>query len=245
MPEAASHPQEEPPCDWWASWSVSLSFLDVALELTSFDCETLPFEPGLSTRTWVFAFFAPYWLAAESDPASWALPADWPAAWIPAEPPWCWLESWSVSLSFVAFASDDAELVCETDPSSPGLSTRTETFVLLGWICVAPDAAPAACSFVADCPATCTPSAAVAVSAPTERSRRAAPTTDARNRLVNLVLLPSFERSSAPARRPARGWVEGRPSRDARGARGARRAGAARSSPRASGRSRARGSRAR
>src|SRR5581483_913787 len=103
MPEAASQPQEEPPCDWWASWSVSLSFLDVALELTSFDCETLPFEPGLSTRTWV--------------------------------------------LSFVALASDDAELVCETDPSSPGLSTRTETFVLLGWICVAPDAAPAACSF--------------------------------------------------------------------------------------------------
>jgi hypothetical protein len=120
-----------------------LSFVELADELTSFDCVTLPLSPGLRTRTGTFVFFAPYWLALESDPAAWALPAHWFAVWIPPELSWFWLALWSASFEFDAVASEDAELVCVTDPLSPGLSTRTSMFVLLGWICVAPDAADA------------------------------------------------------------------------------------------------------
>jgi hypothetical protein len=54
-----------------------------------------------------------------------------------------------VEFEFVELASDDAELVCVTDPSLPGLSTRTEMFELLGAICVAPEAEVACCALSA------------------------------------------------------------------------------------------------
>jgi hypothetical protein len=40
--------------------------------------------------------------------------------------------SWSAEFSFEAVASLSTLLVCETEPSSPGLRTRIETLVLLG-----------------------------------------------------------------------------------------------------------------
>jgi hypothetical protein len=73
---AAWQPQEIPPWFCWASWSARLWFVELAVELTVFDCVTLPLLPGLRTRTGMFVFVAPIWFAVESAPASWAFPAD-------------------------------------------------------------------------------------------------------------------------------------------------------------------------
>src|SRR6266576_430484 len=100
------------------------------------------------------------------------------AAWQPhGVPPWFWEASWSVALRFVELAVELTVFDCVTLPLLPGLRTRTGMFVLLGSTCVAPEAADACCSLVADWPSACTPSAAFAASAPTERSSIRAPTT--------------------------------------------------------------------
>ena len=57
-------------------------------------------------------------------------------------------------LALPAVAEDPAAFVCDTFPSLPGLRTRIEMFVLLGLVCVAPDAAAACCEVSADCPET-------------------------------------------------------------------------------------------
>src|SRR5690242_21771621 len=117
MPDGAPwQPQDDPPCVWRASWSVLFEFVELAVESTVFDCVTLPSLPGLRTRTGMFVFEAPYWLAVESAPAVWAFPAHWSAVWMPPEPPWFWLALWSVSFEFDAVASEVAELVWVTDP---------------------------------------------------------------------------------------------------------------------------------
>ena len=115
-----------------------------------------------------------------------------------------------MSFEFDDVASEVTELVCVTDPSSPGLSTRTSMFVLLGSTCVAPEAADACCSLVAVWPSACTPSAAFAASVPTERSSIRAPTTHARSRLF-ISFSFSFRAFVAPTRRPAQGLRARRP----------------------------------
>src|SRR3982074_1313019 len=129
---AAGHPQEAPPWLGGAARAARWWFVELAVELTVFDCVRLPLLPGLRTRTGMFVFVAPLWLAVERDPASCLFPAAWVAVWMPPKPPWFWLELWSAPFEFDADASEVAELVCETDPSLPGLSTRTTMFVLLG-----------------------------------------------------------------------------------------------------------------
>jgi hypothetical protein len=62
---------------------------------------------------------------------------------------WAWSASCVVEFEFVELASDVAVFDCVTGPSLPGLSTRTEMFVLLGSICVAPDAEVACCALSA------------------------------------------------------------------------------------------------
>ena len=54
-----------------------------------------------------------------------------------AAPPraWDWPIACVVSFSFFAVDSALDEFDCSTSPSLPGLSTRTEMFVLLGLIC--------------------------------------------------------------------------------------------------------------
>jgi hypothetical protein len=76
-------------------------------------------------------------------------------------------------------------LVWVTDPSFPGLSTRTEMFVLLGWTCVVPEADAAVCELPALWVDVCTVEgeAATAVVAPAASSSVRAPRTDARKRL--------------------------------------------------------------
>src|SRR5690349_19964146 len=100
----------------------------------------------------MFSFFAPVWDAAERAAAVWSFEAVFFATWMPAgagvqpqEPPLrgSWSELWSVELVFDAVAVDETELVCFTLPSLPGLSTRTEMFVFVGFTCDADDAARA------------------------------------------------------------------------------------------------------
>jgi hypothetical protein len=59
------------------------------------------------------------------------------------QPPAVWLELCVVVAVFVASAEDVAVFDCDTVPSLPGLSTRTEMFWFDGWICVALEAAAA------------------------------------------------------------------------------------------------------
>ena len=68
---------------------------------------------------------------------------------------------------FAAVADDSASFDCETAPSLPGLSTRTEMFWFVGSTWVALDAASAAWSVDDDCVADCTGLAANAEPVPT------------------------------------------------------------------------------
>ena len=62
-----------------------------------------------------------------------------------------------VEASFDAFASDETSFDCFTLPSSPGLSTRTERFELLGSICFADESPTANWSVSAFCVAAWMP----------------------------------------------------------------------------------------
>jgi hypothetical protein len=52
---------------------------------------------------------------------------------------------------FVAVAPDSTEFDCLTEPSLPGLRTRTGVFTFFAPVCVAVETAPAACRLPADC----------------------------------------------------------------------------------------------
>jgi hypothetical protein len=88
-----------------------------------------------------------------------------------------------VVASFVAFAEDVASFDWFTDPSSPGLSTRTETFWFDGCTWVALDEASAACPVSAVWPANWTGLSANAVVELAARTARAT-TSATRNRLM-------------------------------------------------------------
>src|SRR3954454_25318324 len=95
---------------------------------------------------------------------------------------------------FPAVADEAAVFVCETSPSSPGLRTRIEMFVLLGSICAAPDAAPACCAVVADWPDTWTfPGSAAATAA---RARQTAVVSTSA-RISFLITPPNSWRTAA------------------------------------------------
>jgi hypothetical protein len=68
----------------------------------------------------------------------------------PEPPPdWVWVPVCVVAAEFVASADDLALFDWSTEPSFPGLRTRTEMFELLGLICVADEAAIAVWSVFA------------------------------------------------------------------------------------------------
>ena len=78
-----------------------------------------------------------------------------------------WLAFCVVAAVFAAVADDSASFACETAPSLPGLSTRTEMFWFVGSTWVALDPASAAWSVDDDCVADCTGLAANAEPVPT------------------------------------------------------------------------------
>ena len=138
---------------------VLFAFVASAVESAEFDWSTEPFEPGLSTRTGRFAFFAPIWTASEAAPANCRLPASCFATWMsvgllqPQEPlpaPCFWSDHCLVVSVFDAVAVDESEFDWLTEPSLPPLSTRTELSTFSGSICLAEDAAPASWAFSAD-----------------------------------------------------------------------------------------------
>jgi hypothetical protein len=94
---------------------------------------TAPSSPGLSTRTETLTLAGPAWAlpaVALTPPVALALP---PPAVLALTPP---------------AALAPALLACVTEPFSPGLSTRTETFTLAGCVCPA-TAAPVAAATAA------------------------------------------------------------------------------------------------
>ena len=157
------------------AWLAAFSFCADAFDSTLFVCETGPSFPSLSTRIGTFVFDAPVWVADDSAAASCASAAVWLAVCTPVEPDGqhapvlpaacdC-AADWLDELAFDADALEPTLFVCETGPSLPGLSTRMEMFVLLGLVCAAPDAAPAACALDADCSTVWMPSSGVAAAA--------------------------------------------------------------------------------
>src|SRR4051794_10372574 len=132
------------------------------------------------------------------------LPASWAAVWsaLAAAPPpdWTWLVPCPVRFAFAAPDFALELLLWLTLPLSPGLSTRTEMFSLLGSICV--DFAPevADCMLLASCPAVCSPNdeaEAAAGIAP----RSSIPTISARRRHLMSFSLRFQLRAAVPARR--------------------------------------------
>jgi hypothetical protein len=110
---------------------------DSAVE--SFDCETDPSSPGLSTRTETFRFVGWTCVDVASEEAAWLLCAVWPAACVPAAAGAACDAACSVAFAFAAAAAALDVLLCVTAPSSPGLSTRTDAFLFVGctWVDVA------------------------------------------------------------------------------------------------------------
>ena len=98
---------------------------------------------------------APCCVATDRAPADCVLPASWPIACVPPEPP-C-PAFWPVRFEFPAAADEPTLFDCSTEPSLPGLSTRTEMFVFFAPLCSAFDAAAASCSLSADWPIACVP----------------------------------------------------------------------------------------
>ena len=140
------HPHEhahgDPRPVWLAVWVTGAVFCAFAEESASFDCETEPPFPGLRTRTERFEFSGCTWVAEERATECCDVSAFCVVDWTP-EPLPVWELPCVVGAEFVALAVEDASFDCETAPSSPGLRTRTEMFELLGWSCVADDAAAA------------------------------------------------------------------------------------------------------
>jgi hypothetical protein len=76
---------------------------------------------------------------------------------VPPAPAWLCPAAWVVPFVLLAAEFAAALFCCETAPSFPELSTRTEMFLLLApsWVAVAPEFASWAFWF--DCPAAWTP----------------------------------------------------------------------------------------
>jgi hypothetical protein len=123
---------------------------------------------GRGRRVGSLLFDGPIWTAPESAPASCPFADSWPSAWIPIPEPPDWLchASWWVEFELSAVAVESAVFDWETEPSSPGLHTRTGVLELppawqphserpKSWS--AADAAKAPCSFTDFWPATWMP----------------------------------------------------------------------------------------
>ena len=115
---------------------MAFTFAAFASDSTLFDCVTLPLSPGLRTLTGMFVLLAPDCFAYDSAIAAWLDSASWPTACVPPgqphEPLCVWFADWPVTFAFAAVALELTVLDCETLPLSPGLRTRTETFLFDG-----------------------------------------------------------------------------------------------------------------
>ena len=109
----------------------------------------VPSLPGLSTRIGTLVLLAPYCDASDSAVATWPVDADC-VDWIGFAAACRWLAAGPSCSGCPAAADEAAVFDCVTVPSLPGLRTRIEMFVLLGSVCVAPDAAVACCEVSAD-----------------------------------------------------------------------------------------------
>jgi hypothetical protein len=133
---------------------------DVADE--RFVCVTGPSSPGLFTRIETFAFVGAIWFEVAFAVALWFVAAFWsPPCDCPAPvslPAWVCLLPWLVLFELPAAATADEVFVCVAEPLSPGLFTRTFTFVFVGatWSDVAAAfeawAVVASCLVDCDCP---------------------------------------------------------------------------------------------
>ncbi len=92
-------------------------------------------------ETGSFSFVAPFWSVNARASASWSFVADWPT---PASPSPAWPDrpSADVPFRFPAVASDEASFDCETEPPSPGLSTRTGLFCVRWFLLRCPCGGP-------------------------------------------------------------------------------------------------------
>src|SRR5204863_317194 len=117
---------------------------------------TEPPFPGLRTRTERLLFSGLICVAEERPIAFCSVSALCVDDCTPPEPVEDWLAVCVGVAVFVAAAVEAASFDCDTEPSLPGLSTRTEMFWFEGSIWVALDAARAPCSVDDDCVADCT-----------------------------------------------------------------------------------------
>jgi hypothetical protein len=153
----------EPSCP--ASCFVEAALSAAACDEASFDWCREPPSPSLQTRTGSLVFEAPSCAVPEAAPAACRVELVWPMAWTrglacsqPHDVPRAsCIAVCETGARFAAVADDEASLDCRTDPSLPGLSTRTEMFELLGSTWTACDFAPASCWVPADWVADWTP----------------------------------------------------------------------------------------
>jgi hypothetical protein len=125
-------------------------FAAVAADEAEFVCDTFPSLPGLRTRIESVSFDGSTWVVDEPASAACVVSAACVDDWTP-EPLPVWEPVWVVEPLFEAPASDAAVFVWVVLPLFPGLSTRTEMFELLGFVCCVAEVAPASCAVDASC----------------------------------------------------------------------------------------------
>ena len=128
-------------------WPVRLMLPASAFASALLDWWTLPSSPGLRTRIPTAVLLGLSCRATAAASADWPLELSWPATCVP-DPPCDWSIVWPVRLPLPASAFASALLDWSTLPSSPGLSTRIPTAVLLGLSCAATARAPASCQLL-------------------------------------------------------------------------------------------------
>jgi hypothetical protein len=149
-----------PGADCVAACEVGAVLAALPADEASFDCVD---EPVLGAALAGAAAPVPAACIAPARTSS-SLPDVRPVGAAQPQPGLCaWVAFCVVVPVFAAVADDDASFDCETEPSLPGLSTRTEMFWFVGSTWVALDAATAAWSVDDDCVADCTGVAASAV----------------------------------------------------------------------------------
>ena len=138
-------------------WPVVAVFPDVACEPTVLLCATEPSPPGLSTRLDTLVF-----VGSSCSPST---PRPTPGPFPPTESrtgyrcrtaqlhalPWSWAAVWPVVAVLPDVACEPALLPCVTEPSLPGLSTRTGRLTLDAPACAASESASASWSVPACC----------------------------------------------------------------------------------------------
>ena len=149
QPQGAVNGAAVPPWDWSIVWPVRLMLPASAFASALLDWWTLPSSPGLRTRIPTAVLLGLSCRATAPASADWPLAFSWPATCVP-EPLCDWSIDWPVRLPLPASAFASALLDWSTLPSSPGLSTRIPTAVLLGSAWPEPARAPAACPL--ECP---------------------------------------------------------------------------------------------